>query len=682
MQSILVNPKITKEKIITITELKSLKNNHQYILYSDNILEGITLLNNLTKNNDILSYRYTVYQPIDQPIYVFSDGHNYYSIKVCGAFDKWILPNDVYAIKDYVDLPDYILYSVKSKKAILAGENTETASVGNSQWQREGRKIAAAKNKVPFIYQTFYSGKDESQDKIREPNSLQAYNHILYTTQYKTPSFVAYFENNFTGAKTRKRTPEDSQKLFSDYIKTILLCDVCNNLKNKKRKYTYEQQFLEHMISYLGEGKFSPTKKTIGTKPRLELDLPTIDPAIKKDIIENKTLFAKDLLDYIYDDNDHFIKKYNLTDIKKGKMPLWNSYSKKKNIKDLLEFLKVKGEPAKSYISRSAKAGIAKTAYCKEFLINKFPSKKTEIESILGNYDETLILPLRIHKKSNGKLTFSPDPESGEIVAFSEFLGYDMNAKKTRPIIGYCIVDTPKKFNFDSKQGTKLYKAIANYVDILILNNMEFISTCTVPPVQRNLYFPNNIEDESPLSTTEETAVVSTYLNQSTIKSNWELCFIHVHHSSWQQILISGKQEKIGRISTKLDLIMQQGNKFMLAEGKNHYQDILRDQKIQRAMDNAGKTIDNLYNHSNIKFDAFLYNLATNPKKDPEYYADKEEKTVKGGIKLGHFNDIAKHNNYVIIIVYVSSSNKTKFKLIFSDNFDPSLRKQLETEFL
>src|SRR5690606_33569104 len=125
----------------------------------------------------------------------------------------------------FVDLPDYIFYSLGSKRAVLAGENTETASVGNSQWQREGRKVASAKIGVPFIYQTFYSGRDESQDTIREPNSLQVYNQLLYTARYKTPSLVAYFENNFEGSRTRVRNPIDSQALFSDYIKSVLLTD-------------------------------------------------------------------------------------------------------------------------------------------------------------------------------------------------------------------------------------------------------------------------------------------------------------------------------------------------------------------------------------------------------------------------------------------------------------------------
>ena len=83
MQSILVNPKISGERILDLKSYKEMENNHQFLLYADNILEGITLLNDLTNSDEILSYCYTIYQPIDQPIYVFSDKDtNYYSIKV------------------------------------------------------------------------------------------------------------------------------------------------------------------------------------------------------------------------------------------------------------------------------------------------------------------------------------------------------------------------------------------------------------------------------------------------------------------------------------------------------------------------------------------------------------------------------------------------------------------------
>lgn len=683
MQSILVNPKISRERILSLKSYEALDNNHQFLLYTDNILEGITLLNDLTHSDDILSYCYTIYQPIDQPIYIFSDkDNNYYSVKVCGAFDKWNLPDDVYAIKTYVDLPDYILYSVASKKAILAGENTETASVGNSQWQREGRKLASAKNHVPFIYQTFYSGKDESQGTIREPSSLQAYNHILYMARYKVPSFVAYFENNFEGAKTRNRTPEDSQELFASYIKSVLLCDVNNSQENLELKQKLETEFVEHMLSYLGEGKCSAKSGAIGAKSRLELDLPTIDTSIHHDITHNRKTFAKDLIDYIYRKNHTFADKYDLTNVESKSLLPWTSYNDKNNIKHLLDYLIAQGSPAKSYISGSAKVGIANTKYCKEYLLSKFPSDAKAITKILGNYQETLIMPLRIHKKSNGHLTFSPDPESGEVVAFCELFGYDMQGTKTRPVIGYCIVDTPSGFDFDLKHDTKLYKAISNYIDILILDDSKLITSYALNKDPQNHYYPTNIVDEHPSSSTEEMAVVSTFLNQSTIKSNWELCFIHTHHSSWQQISIGGNQAKIGRVSTKLDLIMQQSNQFMLAEGKNQYLDLLSDPKIQQAMQSAGDLVDRLYRQPNLKFDALLYNLATNPHKDPEYYANLEEAKVQGAIKLGHFNDVAEHDNFVIIIVYIGDDHQTKFRLVFSNHFDANLKKQLKAEFL
>lgn len=216
MQATLVNPKITKKNIFTMADYSRLHDVHEFILYGDNILEGITLLNTLTLHDGILEFYGVIYEPIDQPIYLFKDNEaNIYSIKICGAFEKWNLPKQVNRIRQFVDLPDYILYSISSKKVILAGENTETASVGNSQWQREGRKLGAARNGVPFIYQTFYSGKDESQQTVREPTSLQVYNQLVYSIRYKIPSFVAYFENNFEGAKTRNRI---------EYLKTVKIC--------------------------------------------------------------------------------------------------------------------------------------------------------------------------------------------------------------------------------------------------------------------------------------------------------------------------------------------------------------------------------------------------------------------------------------------------------------------------
>lgn len=684
MNNLLVNQKIKKENIITFSDYQKIENINEFLLYCDNILEGITLLNTLTFSNELLSFKSVVYEPIDQPVYIFSDDKNRnYAIKICGAFDKWDLPDDVNQIKSFIDLPDYIFYSLKNKKSILAGENTETAAVGNSQWQREGRKLAAAKIGVPFIYQTFYSGKDESQDTIREPNSLQVFNHFLYSARYKTPSVIAYFENNFEGSETRNRIPEDAQDLFSKYIKSIIICDVDNSYVSIKQNL--EKEFFNHMISYLKEGKYKTNSRTIGETARIELDFPILNDNVFRGITEKTTDFINELINYIYLQPNQFANKYPIAGIDSSKLLNWTSYNAKNNIKDILKHLISIGKPAQSYINGSSKVGITSVVDILDFLTVKFPKdKKNIIEKISNEFSEAVIMPLRIHKKSNGALTFSPDPESGEIVAFGELFGYDLEGHKKRPVIGYCIVDTPAGFSFSAKQGTKLYKAIANYVDVLILNNNEVITNYNLLYTPTN-YSPISIQKTTPNGKTEEMAVVSTYLNQSTIKSNWELCFIHTHHSSWQQLVIFDgskyQQQKNNRISKKVDLIMQQQNQFMIAEGKNDYNAFLNDEKIKVSMKNASYIIDQIYKATTIKFNAFLYNFPTTPKKNPEYYVDCEEKTVTGGIKLGHFNSISNSDNFVVIIVYSDSTNKTRFRLVYSPKFNITLKNKLDAEF-
>ena len=688
MQSVLVNPIITKDKILTITDYKSLRDVKEYLLYADNILEGLTLLNDLTQDSIYLKFVGVLYEPIDQPIYIFKDEDEcLYSIKVCEAYEKWDLPKEVSEIIQYVDLPDYIFYSISNQKVILAGENTETASVGNSQWQREGRKLGAAKLKVPFIYQTFYSGRDESQDSIREPSSLQVYNQIVYSVRYKTPSIVSYFENNFDNSTTRSRNPIDSKNLLSTYIKTILLSDA-NPIHIQKRKIA-EKQFFVHMIDYLKEKKFKDINKT-NKKSRLYNDLPSLKDSLLTEILDNTNSFVDDLISYLYEENESIISQYlnkcNLLNLDESKFEKWTSYNGKKHINELITYLKSSNDVPLSYVKGSAKVGFAKTVNCNQFLKLKFPSQTVDIDAILDpdKFEKSVIMPLRIHKKSKGKLTFSPDPESGEIVAFSELFSFDINGKKKRPVIGYCIVDTPSNFDILRKQGTKLFKALAQYVDILVLNG-NAIFTRLQNEITTSNYIPRNLLSIKPSSSTEEMAIVSTYLNQSTISSDWKLCFIHTHHSSWQQLVIyDGSkeiQQKIDRVSTKVDLIMQQNNQFMIAEGKNSFVDIIADPKIKTAMIWTSNKIDQLYKKQNFQFDAFIYNLRTDPDKDPDFYVEKEVEKVLGAIERNHFGNIANHDSFVIIIVYLCEHNKTKFKLVYSPRFDVEMKSILDEEF-
>ena len=266
--------------------------------------------------------------------------------------------------------------------------------------------------------------------------------------------------------------------------------------------------------------------------------------------------------------------------------------------------------------------------------------------------------------------------------------GYTVKKEKKHPVIGYVTVDAGDNFNIDDKQGTKLYKALAEYIDILIINNSQVVTRFN-NEIHDTDFVPKSISEVHPTSKTEEMAIVATYLTQTTIKDNWTLCFIHTHHSSWQQLVIHNDgvdvQHKIDRVSTKVDLITQYQDKgnnlFMVAEGKNNYQDLLRDEKIRTAMEKAGEQIKKLCKLHHTKFDAFIYNLDTVPGKDPEYYAKQEVETVTGAIKLGHFDDIAFEPNFVVIIVYNDVHGKTAFKLVYSPNFDEKIKTKLDVEF-
>ena len=180
-------------------------------------------------------------------------------------------------------------------------------------------------------------------------------------------------------------------------------------------------------------------------------------------------------------------------------------------------------------------------------------------------------------------------------------------------------------------------------------------------------------------------AVFSTFINQTTINSDWKLCFIHTHHSSWQQLVIHAKgkekQEKIDRVSTKVDLIIQNNDLFMIAEGKNTYADILRDNKIKRAMKIASNKINSLYKRPNDQFDVFIYNLATVANKDPEFLVTKEAEKVKKSINAGKFNKVAYHDSFLVIIVYKNPEGCTKFKLVYSTKFDPKIKERMDKEF-
>lgn len=659
--------KLINNKISLNDYLKNInkKNNYEFILYTDNILEGITLLNLISENQNFFKFYAVIYEPIDQPIYVFKENDKFISIKICGNFSNWNLPNQVKKLISFIDLPDYLIYSISNNRILFAGETTETVSVGNSQWQREGRKVGAAKIKVPFIYQTFYSGRDESLNKIREPSSLQAYNHLLYSIKYKVPSFVIYLENNYQNSKTRKRNQNSIIDKFVEYIKILLLTSIDN--KYLKNKISIEEHLYLHMCSFLLEKKYY-SSKGLSKETRLLIELPSIDKNLYKVILDSPDLLSKELANYI-NNNDNFYKYgENFCNIN-VKLFKWRNTGL--FLKNFIE--KLNKNDLYSPINRS-RIGFANSEVCAKILKEQFPVHGNVIDKIFFNSKDCIIFPLRLHKGKEN-LIFSPDPESGEITAFCELFSKDINNKKIRPVIGFCTVKTPKNFELHSKKGTKLYKAIANYIDCVVINGDTFISNFENASANNGNYLPKNIVNEKKKEITEEIAIISTFLQLGSIKSNWDLCFIHTHHSSWQQLIlyknnIISKKIKINRNQEKVDLVMQKNNIYFIGEGKKQYRSFFSTKeevnKISSGIKNILKEIKKNY-HKSKEVCAFIC-VVEIPEVNSEFFLESTINEIKESIKIGHLDKIVT-KNYLVIIVY-EINKKTFFKLLFSEIFN------------
>jgi hypothetical protein len=686
------NQHLLRGKIKSLAEHKSFTeglNRAEFILFGDNLLECFTLLNPAIEQEDIWNFQYVVYEPIDQPIYVFKTYNGQIiSIKACGVYTNWPLPAKVSELIYRYDLPDFVLYNLTNDKIALAGEITETASVGNSQWQRELRKIAAAELGVPFIYQTVYSGKDDSLDTIREPSSLLAYNAFLYSIRYQVSSLVFFIEPNIETSRTRQRADALSPNVISRLFSAYVLDEIGDNSSLYRE---IEAEIYKSMAGYLGEVKYSGAS---GTKqqPRLLLDLPCINPMVQSALLTDTETFIDELTEFLHNPKvkkTEFQKRYDFSDLDVSKMKKWTDKQNMVYIRDLFNFLEENHlPPAVAPLSKFA-AGIVDSNSVVRFLSEKnYKVSKKALESLL-KFKETAIVPIYFHKTSNGNLQFTKDPYAGNTAAFSELLGFDAAGNPKRSVLAYCVSTNPPAFDIHTKNETNIYRSVAKYSDVLVMDTKEVISEFKSPVKMHKTYSIDSIFNVTPLNTTEDMGVISTYLQMGVIGSDWDVCMIAIHHSSWQQIRIRDSDNfldtaKIGRNDSKVDLVMQSpDNLFFVAEGKRKYTDFFSSpaerNKIESAFNNIRIVIDDLYKAKvNGKIISFICILDV-PEVDSDYFLEAEKKKIIGSISAGHLDKLA-NQDFVVIGAY-TLAGISNFALFFSEKFPSELRSRLDEIF-
>jgi hypothetical protein len=671
-------------------EFVSGKVNYEFVLFGDNILECLTLLNPAVEQSDIWQFEYVVYEPIDQPIYVFtSTSGKVISVKACGVYSNWPLPEKVSDLIYRYDLPDFVLYNLGDDKVVFAGEFTETASVGNSQWQRELRKIAAAELGVPFIYQTVYSGKDDRQNTIREPTSLLAYNAFMYSIRYRVSSLVFFIEPNIESSRTRNRPGA----LPSNLISRLFAAYIMNEIGEQPDLHLQiEAEIFVSMADYLKESKFSRAG-VVGKQPRLLVDLPCVNRSVQDALLSNTNNFVEELTGYLYDatkDKSVFSRKYDFSQFENLKLKNWTDKKNTSYIKDLFDFIDKEGLPkAVAPLSKFA-AGVVESSSVLKFLSETdYKVSGSALES-LKLYPETAVVPIYFHKLNNGSLQFTKDPYAGNTAAFSELLGFDGEGKRKRAILAYCVSSNPSGFDLHTKNETNIYRSVAKYADLLIMDTKEAIHEFKPPLKTYQTHVLKSISQVVPLNTTEDMGVVSSYLQMGVIGSDWDVCMIAIHHSSWQQIRIRDKSNfldtaKIGRNDSKVDLVMQSpDNLFLAAEGKKRYSDFFRTpaerDKIEAAFNNIRGVIDDLFKEDvEHKIVAFICLLDV-PEVDSEFFLDSEVQRIRASIAAGHLDKLA-NQDFVVIGSYVLNG-VSKFELFFSSGFAVDLSLRLRSVFV
>jgi hypothetical protein len=452
-----------------------------------------------------------------------------------------------------------------------------------------------------------------------------------------------------------------------------------------------EVEIYKSMAGYLGEFKYA-SKQSAQKKPRLLLDLPCINPSVQEALLNNSNDFVKELADFLHNpdtDKVEFLGKYDFSDLDVTKMKKWTDKQNVIYIKDFLHFLQKNSlPPAIAPLSKFA-AGIVDSQSVVKFLsANKYKVSKKALDSIL-KFEETAIIPVYFHKTSNGKLQFTKDPYAGNTAAFAELFGFDIAGEPKRSVLAYCVSTNPPGFDIHSKNETNIYRSVAKYSDVLVMDTKEVIDEFKPPLKVHNIYEINSISQVTALNTTEDMGVVATYLQMGVIGSDWDVCLIAIHHSSWQQIRIRDKSNfldtaKIGRNDSKVDLVMQSpDNVFFAAEGKRKYTDFFSSiderTKIEAAFNNIRAVIDDLYKSKvNEKIVSFICLLDV-PEVDSKFFLDLEKQKIQTSIASGHLDKLA--NQEFVVVGYFTLKGVSNFQLFFSKNFPSISRTRLEDIF-
>ena len=190
-----------------------------------------------------------------------------------------------------------------------------------------------------------------------------------------------------------------------------------------------------------------------------------------------------------------------------------------------------------------------------------------------------------------------------------------------------------------------------------------------------------------PNSFTEECALISVYFTMNRIKDNWYLNYISAPGGAWQELRVLKNTIEhrfyIGKNEKRADLIMQKENTasmFYIAEAKKFFRLIMAErEKIDNSLKTILERIKSLTNHKIRPIFSYIIGVDTSGLANDflQDAVEAEENYIKKSInKLPDLD-----GGRACILVYWEE-NKTKFSLIFSDDFPKDFKTMFNNIFL
>ena len=436
---------------------------YNYLLFGDNIWEAKSVIEKIVtsiRQNPLIDKVSDVKLKgcPAQAIYEFKYKTNNITITCLGNYSLWIdkFP-EVKKYIDYFDKPDVVLFSLNKKEIVAAGEFTDTVSVGNSQWQRAQRFVAAAILRIPFLA-VYAFGEDRSQGTLRESSAILTYSYLKLSCDSETPLFLIFKDSLYLNAHNQLRAKKGLGALSFPNGDEIIGSWFGLRLLNSIEKIDALQKLEFKMQRFMFDNLYYDVQNYSHKISLVDKDLPAYHSKLTQKTTNIEDIKKVPFKDFCIFDWSISGKEINRSYFKKTVYPLVKKFFKTYN--------------------RGGKFAIADKGYTKqieEILFKNYPPNKNQNWSspFLEYNKPTVLIPLQVWKKShkNGGVSYGPnDPNGGESAIFPSLL--DSINFNTTNIIYVFYGEYPFEWytNFNNN-GRKIYRAVNTIGKLLCVDN-------------------------------------------------------------------------------------------------------------------------------------------------------------------------------------------------------------------